>query len=185
MHTDVETYFASVDAYRSAYEKAVNEANEANSDGLNYALRDARARVASANRALALIETWAELKKSEDPLVAFIGRECGQHTSYAEEILKVLPTTLDHMREIAREKGWCSEWDEFVAKARREGVIEPMTDQELISEMMEKLRGRYGVYRNELNAYKEQLNTIIERAREEGRQEVRQEGMDTEPAPGE
>lgn len=171
MHTDVETYFASVDAYRKAYEKAADEANEANIDGNDYVLRDARIRVASATRALALIETWAGLKKSEDPLIAFIGRECGSHISYAEEILKVLPTTLEHMREIANERSWCSEWDEFVAKARREGIIEPMSVEESITDMIEQLRTRYGVYRSELNEYKQQLLDIIERAREEGRQE--------------
>lgn len=168
MHPDVETYFASAAAYRKAYDDACHKANEANIDGDNYALRDARVRVASATRSLALLETWAELKKSEDPLIAFIGRECGGHTSYAEEILKVLPAPMETLRQIASEKDWCSDWDGFVAKARREGVIEPMSVDESIVELLEPLRIRYGIYRSEIREFEQNLKGIIEQARQEG-----------------
>lgn len=166
MLPEIQAYFDTTKAAHEAYDKDVNKANAANSDGSNYVLRDARVRSAAATRGLALLEAWELLKGSDDPLVAFIGKECGGHVQYAEKILPVLPAPLAELQKIATEADWCSDWDNFVRKARLAGVLEPLTIPEELAAIQEQLYHEYGMSGSDAREVRARVEKLIERAQQ-------------------
>ena len=139
MYPDVQEYFkieAEAEETYAAGEKAAleryNEGNSTTSD------RDQRNRVRvrynAVTRALqglrdATIDlAWADLQDSDDKLVSFIARNCGSYRRdsepYALVILKLLPASLEQIKQTAVEGNWCSVFDQFMQQAIQEGVIE-------------------------------------------------------------
>lgn len=68
---------------------------------------------------------WSELKKSENPQVKYVAENFSSyHREHAEEVFKILPATVTELDQLAVDKGWCDDWDRFLARAQRDGVVE-------------------------------------------------------------
>lgn len=132
---DVQAYFAKRDRLAEAIKTATASYEEA------------RKAVRAAEDAFHNGDHWedfAELAKSADPLVAFIGRNCADYPDEAETILKALPATIEELEDIAIERHWCSRWEAFMRKAIEEGVVTPAPTTPELADFKKWLRLSYG-----------------------------------------
>lgn len=161
MYADVEEYFKIEAEAKEAYaagEKAAQERYaEETSKTIN---RDARIRVTARYNAVAsalgslrngaIDLAWANLQDSDDKLVSFIARNCGAYRNdsepYALVILRLLPASLEQIKQAAIEGSWCNVFDNFMTQAINEGVIEDTRSparRELEQWVTSNLGGRY------------------------------------------
>lgn len=66
---------------------------------------------------------WEALKGSRDPLVAWIAKNCREHSEEAQIVLRALPASMDELDALAFEKGWCGAWRGYVVRARAADVL--------------------------------------------------------------
>lgn len=90
-----------------AYHRASNEM-----DAARRAARNARR------------EAWDILRNSDDELIKWIGQHCESYSDHAKIVLAALPATYDQLQALAQEQEWCGDWDSFLSRAVRAGVIE-------------------------------------------------------------
>jgi hypothetical protein len=144
MYPEVEEYFKieaeAKDAYATGEMVALERYEEAGRTASN---RDERNRIRMRYNAVTnalqnmrdgtINLAWANLQDSDDKLVAFIARNCGGYRNdsepYALVILRMLPASLDQIKKTAIEGNWCNVFDNFMAQALQEGVIEDTRSQ--------------------------------------------------------
>ena len=119
------------ETYRAARER-VDAKYLAAVEGLDYHSEERRGQQSSANRERDAVwaqhrvstnEAWNKLTQSSDPLVRWIAENCKEYQTYALDVLKVLPATVDELDELAQDEDWCNIWDQFRDRAVKAGVI--------------------------------------------------------------
>lgn len=133
MYEEVKTYVAAIKAAQTTYVAAMDalrvdaeHTNGRSSDCPACAASDARAegrRAAGAASEAARGIAWQALKDSTDPLVHWIAENCESYPSSAQVILEALPAPMAVLDGIARQLGWCGDWDDLRASAARAGVL--------------------------------------------------------------
>lgn len=66
---------------------------------------------------------WDALKASGDPLVRWIGENCGLVRYDAQTVLEALPASRAELDALAEQYGWCEEYAEFRERAAHAGVL--------------------------------------------------------------
>lgn len=132
MYPELEAAFAAIDAAQAAYDKARAEAPRCNlalspseCPGCK-ATQPAQAALDAARKG-----PWEAAKKSADPLVRWIAKNCEEYRAEALLVLKALPAPMAELDALAKDKGWCDQWDAFKRFAEQDGVLPAETGAEV------------------------------------------------------
>lgn len=141
MHKDAKAYFDGKDAANKEYKDAVAALESdpkylapIGADRYGEKWAPVYTEYSNAERALdnarsvALRDAYGALAKSEHPLISWIGKTIGRE--YEHHVSTILPFIeedgtydLTKMEAKAHEQDWCSEWDNFVSRAKEDGVL--------------------------------------------------------------
>lgn len=66
---------------------------------------------------------WDLLATSSEPQVAFIGRDVRSYFSAVKLVLPLLPASIQELRKLRTEQGWCSDFTDYVKTAIEAGVV--------------------------------------------------------------
>jgi hypothetical protein len=159
MYPEVEEYFKIEEeaeaVYTQAHEQARLAYERARAAARDDTLRErARSLYNTQVHALDLVRqgttnlAWANLQLSENTLVQFVARNCGQYRSggepYAAVILKMLPASLPQIRTRAQEGNWCGTFDQFVSQALAEGAVKDLPRSRERIDLETYIRRTYG-----------------------------------------
>lgn len=72
----------------------------------------------------ACVAAWDALKTHSDPLVKFIAERYQSRYSYAVIVLEGLPADYAGLQKIAKNAGWCDDFDEYLEEMVEAGVVE-------------------------------------------------------------
>lgn len=125
MYPELEAAFAAIDAAQAAYDKATADRTL----GHDYAVD-----MEDCPRCKALVPTEAALREAQeaawdammgvsDPLVRWIAKNCEEYRAEALLVLKALPVPMAELDALAKDKGWCGQWDAFKRLAEQDGVL--------------------------------------------------------------
>ena len=107
-------------------------------------------------------EAWNALTQSSEPLVRFIAENCKDYQSYAVEVLRVLPATVDELDELADDQDWCHIWNQFRDRAVEQGLFgEIPKPSEARIAMNTWLREDYGMGRESYNKLNRLVNAVV------------------------
>lgn len=87
------------------------------------------------------------------------------YEGYMRDVLEILPATYEEIEELSVRKAWCSDFDEFVEWAIKDGVIKKRSDTHDATEIVDFIADEFDVYgriyRRRIQAM---VNRIVEKA---------------------
>lgn len=164
MLDDVKKYFETIEKAEEEKTKAFADADVEWETERDDELHTATRELARARRRLAVRGAQKELENSADPLVSWIARNTlGDYQDHAHEILRALPVdSLEPLEELAKERGWCSTWDDFVSMAGEVGVLPGQTPVSAERQaLMRWFRDRFTNNRRTLDDLRVKLDALI------------------------
>lgn len=67
---------------------------------------------------------WDALKTSDNAIVRFIANNCAKYSEgEAKEALMLLPCSVETVKQVAKDRGWCAAFDTYVEEATDAGLI--------------------------------------------------------------
>lgn len=94
---------------------------------------------------------WADLEKeTEDPIAKYLASSHASalrsdYSEYVQDVLKMLPATLEELDSHANEHGWCDRYDSIVLRVQRAGHL-PSDDFVGDSKTRQNLRDFFGEF---------------------------------------
>ena len=154
MLPQIEKYFADIKTAEDEYDKtcatAATELRAAPESGYNTIasrIYDATVEHAQNIKEIKIDGTWEALKKDQDPAVAWIAIHCAGYKEHADEVLRILPATVDQLRQFRTNKGWCSDYTNFLERAIDDGVLGPADPNRLRESLTSWFRNNFSSHR--------------------------------------
>ena len=125
MLPEVEKFFETRSTTIAAYDDEVRKIrHEYNSGDVSYVVYEAKRANLRERRNQAFADAKTEILRSEDKLVRYIINELfREYPSFCTIVLEALPAGVAELNALAEQHGWCGEWEELLAKARRAEVL--------------------------------------------------------------
>jgi hypothetical protein len=169
MYPEVEKYIKAVEAAEEGFSREVDTryraTRETTAGAIDYTALQAmwdeydtvRKTLEEARRA-EIDRARSELQAAlTDPVVVWIAQHVMEEDNdYGLEVLKMLPTSVSEIKWLARENEWCERFQQYLLKARRDGVV-PMPDP---MEAREELRDWFGGFGVDEAAH-DTLNALV------------------------
>lgn len=103
--------------------------------------------------------------ETTDPMIPWMIDNLGDYTSYMDDVLQILPATIDQIEELANANNWCGEFDTFLGQAIATGVVKADPNTIDVSELVSWVSSEFEAwgrrYRKELQ---EMVGRIVEKA---------------------
>lgn len=105
---------------------------------------------------------WADLKKSDDPLVRWIAARGRAYRVAATMILAALPATVEELDILAARENWCASWERLREAAHRDGVLPREIPNVHRQNLLDWVHSRMYPSRAELNELKVLIHNLTE-----------------------
>lgn len=151
MLPEVEKFFETRSTTVAAYDDEVSKIRrEYNTGNLSYVTYEAKRANLRERRNQAFADAKTEILRSDDKLVRYLINELfAEYPSFCTIVLEALPAGMAELNALAEQHGWCGEWEQLVAQARRADVLPAISPWEVqATELQSWIHEQFGLSRS-------------------------------------